>query len=188
LRVTSKSGTILEEMARQDDTHVIITPFWKGVLAGIGFVVLWSHRGWIVQAVKGIVGFRGTLRGAYDAVKLAAATGIDMPSADPQIAFRQMRRYAFAASQDKSPIVGLTHASYSLIALDILEEAVGREKLLAVGCDPVKVRVLVTKLQDMHAKALEACDPFLTQALAMERGGQAQALAGGIEYSAPTGA
>lgn len=162
-----------------------ITPFWKGVLAGIGIVLLWTHRGWIIRVVKGAVHFRGTFRGAIDAVKLAAATGIEMPSADPQIAFRQMRRYAFAASQDKSPIVGLTHASYALIALDILEEAVGRDKLLQLGCDPVKIRTLVTKLQDMHGKQLEACDPFLAQALAMERGMMG---AGGVEYIAPTGA
>jgi len=178
-------------MARQNDTHVIITPFWKGVIAGVGLVFLWHRRGWIVGLVHQVwhgVGLHG-FRGAIDAVKLAAATGIEMPSADPQIAFRQMRRYAFAASQDKSPIVGLTHASYSLIALDILEEAVGRDKLLAVGCDPVKVRTLVTKLQDMHGKALEACDPFLAQALAAERGDAQHAFAGyEAEYIAPTGA
>lgn len=174
-------------MAQQHDTHVTITPFWKGVIVGVGVVVLWAHKGWIYGVLRKLMGSH-SLRGAIDAVKLAAATGIEMPSADPQIAFRQMRRYAFAASQDKSPIVGLTHASYSLIALDILEEAVGRDRLLAIGCDPVKVRTLVTKLQDMHAKQLEACDPFLAQALAMERGDSAVLHGVEAEYMAPTGA
>jgi hypothetical protein len=175
----------MTEMAQQSTT---ITPFWKGVFAGIGIVLLWSHRGWIFRVVRGVF-TSSSLRGAFDAAKLAVATGIEMPSSDPAIAFRQMRRYAFAASQDKSPIVGLTHASYSLIALDILEEAVGRDKLLALGCDPQMIRTSVARLQDMHGKKLEACDPYLSAALAMEQqGGRVVPGFDGVEYIAPTGA
>lgn len=173
-------------MAQQHDTHVTITPFWKGVFVGVGAVFFWAHRGWIFGLVRKVVGAH-SLRGAIDVVKLAAATGIEMPSSDPSIAFRQMRRYAFAASQDKSPIVGLTHASYALVALDIVEEAVGRDKLMAIGCDAAKVRVLITALQDGHAKKLEACDSYLASALSMERGEHAEQLVG-VEYMAPTGA
>lgn len=153
-------------------------------------VFLWYHRGVVMMLARKLLHpsqlFHGGLDGVLDLVKLGAATGIEMPSSDPAIAFRQMRRYAFAASQDKSPIVGLTHASYSLIALDILEEAVGRDRLLALGCDPAMVRNVVTKLQDGHAKKLEGCDVYLSSVLAMERGA---GFAGGeIEYIAPTGA
>ena len=172
----------------QQNTHVTVTPFWKGVIAGVGIVFLWTHRGWIFGLARKLIGVR-SLQGAIDTVKLAAATGIEMPSSDPAIAFRQMRRYAFAASQDKSPIVGLTHASYALIGLDILEEAVGRDKLTAAGVDCEKARVMITALQDKHAKALEACDPYLTQALMVERGdGMQSSGASFAGYGAPTGA
>lgn len=182
------------EMAQQN-THVTVTPFWKGVIVGVGAIFLWYHRGVVAMILRKLMHPSQLLNGGFgqiiDIAKLGAATGIDMPSSDPAIAFRQMRRYAFAAAQDQSPIVGLTHASYSLIALDILEEAVGRDKLLALGCDPVLIRTSVTRLQDMHGKKLEACDPYLTAALAMEKSMQSgQVVPGldGIEYIAPTGA
>lgn len=163
----------------EKDTHIAITPFWKGVIAGMAAVFLWHHRGWVVSAVRKVVHFRGP------------SDGVEI-SGDPSIAVRQMRRYAFAASQDKSPIVGLTHASYALIALDIIEEAVGREAIVAKGYDPVKLRAFITGLQDMHAKKLEACDSYLVQTLAMERGDPNGQLPGqvfaGVEYMAPTGA
>lgn len=174
-------------MARSD-TNVTITPFWKGVAVGVGLVFAWRYRGLVLGLLRRLW-HGGGLSGAIDAVKLAAATGIEMPSSDPAIAFRQMRRYAFAAMQDKSPIVGLTHASYALIGLDILEEAVGRDKLAAVGVDAEKARVVITKLQDMHAKALEACDPYLTQALMVEHGdGMESSGPSFAGYGAPTGA
>jgi hypothetical protein len=156
-----------------------ITPFWKGVITGVAAIVVWQHRGWILGAVGRLVHFRGP------------SDGVEI-SGDPSIAVRQMRRYAFAASQDKSPIVGITHASYALIALDIIEEAVGRDAIKAKGYDPAKLRAFITGLQDMHAKRLEACDPYLVQTLAMERGDPNGQLPGqvfaGVEYSAPTGA
>jgi hypothetical protein len=82
---------------------------------------------------------------------------------------RQLRRYAFAASQDKSPIVGLTHASYSLILLDTLEELVGRDAVKKAGYNPIKLREFITKLQDQHAEALKKCDVHLQTVLAIER-------------------
>lgn len=89
---------------------------------------------------------------------------------DPAVHIRQIRRYAFAASQDKSPVVGLTHASYALILLDTLEESAGQQAVSATGVDPKKVRAFITKLQDMHAENLKACDSHLTSILALERG------------------
>ena len=83
---------------------------------------------------------------------------------------RQLRRYAFAASQDKSPIVGLTHASYALILLDTLEEIVGREAIQRLGYDPAAIRQFIAGTQDRHAAALEKCDGFMTNMLGVERG------------------
>lgn len=173
-------------------------PVWTGVLLGAAGVFVWYHRGVVMMLLGKLMHpkelFHGGLGQIIDIAKLGAATGIEMPSSDPSIAFRQMRRYAFAASQDKSPIVGLTHASYALIALDILEEAVGRDMLAARGCDVTKVRTVVTALQDAHAKKLEGCDVYLSSVLAMERGEPGGALpgavfaGGGVEYIAPTGA
>jgi hypothetical protein len=167
-------------------------PFATGIVVGVLAIFAWSHRGWIIGLGRKLMHpsqlFHGGLAG------LAAANGIADISTDPSIAARQMRRYAFAASQDKSPIVGITHASYALIALDILEEAVGREGLVAKGMDPSKIRPLITALQDMHAKKLEACDPYLASVLAMERGGAtgttspSEMFGEGVEYMAPTGA
>ena len=165
-------------------------PFWTGFIVGVLGLFAWNHRGAIVSLAKRLLHPKDLLRG-LSLAKLGEVTGIEMPSQDPSIAFRQMRRYAFAASQDKSPIVGLTHASYALIALDILEEAVGREALMSKGCDVTKVRAFIAMLQDGHAKRLEACDPYLSSILAMERqqgGTPSSGIAGGIEYSAPTGA
>jgi hypothetical protein len=90
------------------------------------------------------------------------------------VAIRHIRRYAFAASQDKSPVVGLTHASYALMGLDMLEEVAGRDAIRAAGFDPAKVRGFITKLQDAHAERLQGCDPHLQDVLALERGEGAQ--------------
>ncbi len=163
------------------ETHVTITPFWKGVIFAVGAFFAWRYRGTIISAGQRVKGWA-----------FHGASAIEPPSADPNIAVRQMKRYAFAASQDRSPIVGLTHASYALIALDIIEEAVGREAIRAKGYDPVQLRTFITGLQDMHAKALEACDPYLAATLALERGAgrltQPSGVFAGIEYMAPTGA
>jgi hypothetical protein len=87
---------------------------------------------------------------------------------------RQIRRYAFAASQDRSPVVGLTHASYALILLDTLEEVAGRDAIARTGYDVKKIRAFITKLQDMHAEALQKCDPHLQAVLKVERGEKVQ--------------
>jgi hypothetical protein len=107
--------------------------------------------------------FSGALSGSVPAMPAADIPGL------AGIAVRQLRRYAFAASQDKSPVVGITHASYALILLDTLEEAVGRETIAKMGYDPGKIRAFITKNQDRHAEALRKCDPYLLEVLAMER-------------------
>lgn len=165
-------------------------PFLTGVIVGVLGVFVWSRRGVIIGFGKKLMHPSSFFHGAFGAAALA--TGIEVPSSDPNIAVRQMKRYAFAASQDKSPIVGLTHASYALIALDIIEEAVGREAIIAKGYDPVQLRTFIAGLQDMHAKALEACDPYLASTLALEqsagRMAQPSGMFAGVSYSAPTGA
>jgi len=107
---------------------------------------------------------------------------------------RQIRRYAFASSQDRSPIVGLTHASYALILLETLEEIVGTEAISRAGYDPRKLKKFIVGLQDMHAKQLEAQDPFLTAMLNIERGESPDVAPGVVSgsedspWAAPTGA
>jgi hypothetical protein len=170
--------------------HPVAFGFGAGVLS----VFLWNRRGWIKGLFSKLMRpFHGAL-GDFGAYQTGLGAGeMTMPvSSDPAIAFRQMRRYAFAAAQDRSPIVGLTHASYALAALEILEEAVGREGLASAGCDSTKMRKLITGLQDTHAKRLEGCDSFLSSALAVERGEGGLDVPGHVfadaEYSAPTGA
>lgn len=106
------------------------------------------------------------------------------------VAIRQIRRYAFAASQDKSPVVGLTHASYALMGLDLLEEVAGRDAIRAAGFDPTRVRQFITKLQDMHAERLQACDTYLQEVLKIERaeGGQLPGFVVAGAGAAPMGA
>lgn len=100
---------------------------------------------------------------------------------------RQIRRYAFAASQDRSPIIGITHASYALILLNTLEEIVGRDALLRTNVKVDKLRDFITRLQDLHAERLQKCDPLLVKILELERreGGQ---IPGFVVAGAPTGA
>jgi len=165
-------------------------PFWTGLIVGVVSMVAWSHRGWIISLGRKLMHPKQLFHGLQYAFGgdggLSAATGIEQPSSDPAVAMRQLRRYGFAAAQDQSPVVGLTHASYALICADILEETLGREKLMALGCDIARIRPMVAKLQDMHAQKLAACDSYLAQALATEQGA---AFAGdGVEYIAPTGA
>jgi hypothetical protein len=95
---------------------------------------------------------------AESAIKHAAAVHV-----------RQIRRYAFASSQDLSPIVGLTHASYALVLLDTLEELVGQEAIKKAGYDPKKIRKFITEQQDRHAENLKACDTHLQKVLEIER-------------------
>lgn len=123
----------------------------------------------------------GSLLGvSNDALKEAAAVHV-----------RQIRRYAFASSQDKSPIVGITHASYALVLLDTLEELVGRDAIRAAGYDPARIRAFITANQDRHAETLRSCDPYLLEVLAMERNdpnGQLPGFVFADAVSAPRGA
>lgn len=134
-------------------------PFVWGAVTAIVGLVAWRNRGRIVGLVRKLPG----LHGLGDDRLLVSGGG------NPAIAIRQLRRYTFASMQDKSPIVGITHASYALMALDLLEETVGRDAIKAAGYDPTQVRMLVTKLQDAHAERLRACDPYLAQVLELER-------------------
>jgi hypothetical protein len=138
-------------------------PFLTGTAVGALGLLAWYKRGWIVSLFRRM---RHPFSGAFADPALAA-----LPGADPGVALRQIRRYAFAASQDQSPIVGLTHASYALVLLDTTEEMIGRDKLrLLSGLDPSVVRAFITQQQDRHATALHACDPYLTAMLKVERG------------------
>ena len=135
-------------------------PFVWGAVAAVAGLLAWRNRGRIVALARKI---RHPLSGLGDERLLISGGG------NPAIAIRQLRRYTFASMQDQSPIVGITHASYALMALDLLEETVGRDAIKAAGYDPTQVRMLITKLQDMHAEKLRACDPYLAQVLALER-------------------
>lgn len=116
------------------------------------------------------------MRGLGGTVSLAGAAGV---------AVRHIQRYTFAAMQDQSPIVGLTHASYALNGLDMLEEAGGGEAIRAMGFSPSKARELISSIQDRHARALHAADPYISQVIGMREGFEfADAGAG----SAPMGA
>jgi hypothetical protein len=115
---------------------------------------------------------------------------------DLAVDVRHLRRYAFASSQDISPIVGITHASYALNALDSLEEKIGHAGIRAAGYDPAKLRKFITELQDKHAEKLRACDAHLQQVLEIERAERVDAsdpghvVAGSWEddsFSAPMG-
>jgi hypothetical protein len=130
-------------------------------------------------------------RAVQNAMKKQALFGLAAAvETAPGVAMRQLRRYAFAASQDKSPIVGLTHASYALVLLDTLEEVAGRDAVRATGVDPAKIRGFITALQDKHAEALQACDPYMQAVLAMERseGGQLPGFVMAGAGAAPRGA
>lgn len=137
-----------------------------GAAAGAGIAVLVSKKTSALGA--------GPLP---DSMKNALATHV-----------RQIRRYAFASAQDKSPIVGITHASYALILLETLEEIAGRDNLQRSGIDVVRLKTFITKLQDKHAEALKGKDVYLQQILAIERGEGLPDLPGHVVAGAPTGA
>lgn len=151
-------------------------PFVAGAAVGAIGLLAWWKRAWLA-------GLARRIRHPLSGVAL-------VPNGALETCIRQIRRYAFAASQDQSPIVGLTHASYALISLDTLEEIAGRDAIQNLaGVDTVKVRAFIVAQQDRHAKVLEGCDPFLTAVLALERDGaimkpKGLVFAGG----APTGA
>lgn len=132
-------------------------PFAVGIGVGVTGLVLWWKRAWIASLVARM---KNPLHG-LGAGDLSGAAGA---------AIRHIRRYTFASMQDQSPIVGLTHASYALNGLDLLEEVAGKGAIEAAGFDPNKVRNLITKLQDQHAVKLHHADPYITQVLGMQAG------------------
>jgi len=140
------------------------------------------------------VGVGATYYFGRRAARLACKAGLlgaALPASAIATHLRQIRRYAFAASQDMSPVVGLTHASYALVLLDTLEEVVGKETAAKVGINTTQLREFITKHQDRHAEALQTCDPHLQQVLAVERG-EGSRLPGhvvaGAGFAAPRGA
>lgn len=152
-------------------------PFVAGAAVGAIGLLAWWKRAWLAGLARRI---RHPLSGT------GLVTGV--PAA-LETCVRQIRRYAFAASQDQSPIVGLTHASYALISLDTLEEIAGRDAIRNLaGIDTMKVRQFIVAQQDRHAKTLESCDPFLTAVLALERDGQVRPKGLVFGGGAPTGA
>lgn len=155
-------------------------PYIVGAVIGVGLIVAWSNRGRIAALFRRL---RHPLSGFGSAEAAALLPG----GAGVAVAFRQMRRYAFAAAQDRSPTVGITHASYALNSLELLEEVLGRATLeQATGCDVAQMRALITRLQDTHAKQLQKCDPYLSAALALEKQGGPSAFADALV--APAGA
>lgn len=139
---------------------------------GIAGLLLWSKRHWLI----GLVHRGAPMHGFGGTADLAGAAGV---------AARHIQRYTFAAMQDQSPIVGLTHASYALNGLDMLEEAGGGAAIQMMGFSPSKARALISALQDKHAKALHAADPYITQVIGMREGFEFGAAGAG---AAPDGA
>ena len=127
-----------------------------GIGAGFAGLFLWHKRHWLLGLVQ-----KNPMHGLGRTINIAGAAGV---------AVRHIQRYTFAAMQDQSPIVGLTHASYALNGLDMLEEAGGGEAVRMMGFSPTKVRELISTIQDRHAKALHAADPYITQVLGMREG------------------
>lgn len=148
---------------------------------GVAGVLIWWKRRTIVAGWHRLRG-RGGMRGFGGPITGLPAT------ADPSVCAKQIERYTFAAMQDQSPIVGLTHASYALILMDTLEEMIGREAIKAAGYDPAAVRQLIRKLQDAHAEKLQACDPYMSQVLALKKGAALPGFVLNSAMGAPTGA
>jgi len=143
--------------------------FLGGVTLGVGGVLLYPKAKAAWKAQFGQAALPDTIKNAVG------------------VHIRQIRRYAFASSQDLSPIVGITHASYALILLETLEEIIGREAIAKAGVNPASLREFITKLQDKHAEALKSCDSHLQQILQIERA-EGMQLPGFVVAGAPTGA
>lgn len=153
-------------------------PFLLGTGVGALGLFVWLKRGWFLAKFHNL------------AAKLHGAGILDLP-VTPDVApivIRQIRRYAFAASQDKSPIVGLTHASYALILLDTAEEMLGRDAVARLsGVPPTKMRQIIAAVQDAHAERLQECDPYMKAVRDFEKNAGSQFLLDGFG-SAPRGA
>lgn len=153
-----------------------------------------SRALWFIGGVAagGVATYFGTkyLRSLFS--PLLGASTEDALKAAVAVHIRQIRRYGFASSQDMSPIVGLTHASYALVMLDTLEELIGQDAVRKAGYDPKKIRAFITANQDRHAEKMKACDQHLQAVLAIERSDDNGQLPGfvlaGEAMSAPRGA
>ena len=146
-------------------------PFVMGAVVGVGGLLLWWKRHAIVALFHKM---RHPLSGLGHMRAQVAG--------NPAVAIRHLKRYTFAALQDQSPIVGLTHASYAMMALDLLEEVAGRDAIKAQGYDAAEIRELVTALQDKHAERLKSCDQYIQKVLGLHGAGMLDMGA------APTGA
>ncbi len=134
-------------------------PFIVGTAVGVTGLVIWTKRSWFINLFHRLTAhFQGV------------DTTVALPDANPAAIVRQLRRYAFAAMQDQSPVVGITHASYALILLDTLEEMAGRAAIERAGYNVTAMRTAITACQDAHAKKLQACDTYMAQAMGVERG------------------
>lgn len=138
-------------------------PFATGLVVGVvGLLAYWKRHAIASFFRATATKIRHPLSGFANAV----------PAGSPGApAVRHVERYAFASLQDQSPIVGLTHASYALNSLDLIEETLGRDAIARAGFDPTMVRALITGLQDRHASALRGADPYVRQVLALKAGG-----------------
>lgn len=132
-------------------------PFAVGLGVGAAGLFLWWRRAWVKSLFARM---HNPLHGLGE-VEMSGGAGR---------AVEHIRRYTFASMQDQSPIVGLTHASYALSGLDLLEETVGGGAIEAAGFNPNKVRDLITRLQNQHALKLHHADPYITQVIGMQAG------------------
>jgi hypothetical protein len=161
-------------------------PFTFGVGVGAVGLLVWFKRGvfvgWFRRMTSHFHGF-----GDMDALIPALKTA---PGDAAPIAVRQIRRYAFAAAQDKSPVVGLTHASYALVLLDTVEEMLGKDALARIsGVEPARMRAFIAAQQDRHGEVLRKCDPYMLDVLKMEEQEKLSGSGGLIEVgAAPRGA
>ncbi len=136
-------------------------PFLTGMAVGALGLLVWFKRGWIISKFQRIS--NAIFHGPSEFLP-------PPPTSGPiEAVARHLKRYTFASMQDNSPVVGLTHACYALMCLDLIEENGGAALMKKLGYDPVEVRTLITKLQDQHATKLNGCDPFLQETLDLQR-------------------
>lgn len=115
-----------------------------------------------VKTVLCVLGGASLGAGAVYAFSRAQKAGFmgaaDLGEEDVGIHLRQIRRYAFAASQDGSPVVGLTHAAYAHALLRALEKIAGPTIITKAGMSLARLRCFIADLDAQHARNLVACD------------------------------
>lgn len=157
-------------------------PFATGLVVGAVGLLAWWKRHAIATFFRQVgTRVRHPFAGTWGQLGEADDSSVPAP-------VRHLRRYAFASTQDRSPIAGLTHASYAMMALDLIEETAGREAIARAGYNPQRVRAFVAGLQDRHAEALKGSDPYITRILAMERGDEEAPAGFLMTGAAPMGA